>query len=77
VGEDIYLTFEKDTLGSSVRIGFKGVPSNVRSSLKMRIFYTDGTWDELDGKEIELGGTWSIETEKARNICKINLIYQK
>lgn len=72
IDEKMYLCFENDATSDELNIMIVGGTLSIREKINVELVFICGEKQILNGKDIAIGGMWSIPNEKATDICLIN-----
>lgn len=74
-GKNMSLHFEWDSITQELYMSLRGGSAKLRLAIAVHVSFFDGEKQVFSGKEIAIGGVWTIEAGKAKNICRIDFIY--
>ncbi|WP_372370677.1 hypothetical protein [Candidatus Uabimicrobium sp. HlEnr_7] len=74
-GKNMSLHFEWDSITQELYMSLRGGSAKLRLAIVVHVSFFSGEQQTFSGKEIAVGGVWTIEANRAKNICRIDFIY--
>ncbi|BBM83059.1 hypothetical protein [Candidatus Uabimicrobium amorphum] len=76
-GKDMSLHFEWDPVTQDLNMSLRGGSVKLRLGIEIHVFFFDGEKQVFYGRDIAMGGMWEIVADKAKNICRLDFVYNK